>query len=229
MDKLEKVHPILKAKVLALIDLAQKEGYDLRVVQGLRTVEEQNELYAQGRTKPGKKVTNAKGGQSNHNYGCAVDLGFYVNGQISWEDKFYFNIGRWAAAVGLDWGGNWKTIKDRPHVELPNLPKPAVLLPIYQKGGLKAVWEFIDKSSSTLPKTIGEPPKPQEIGIGAKGEQVKLLQQKLVEKGYLKASDIDGDFGQVTQLALQRFQLANGLIADGICGVKSAEKLGLKY
>ena len=46
----------------------------LRVTQGLRTIAEQDELYAQGRTKPGKIVTNAKGGKSNHNSGLAIDV-----------------------------------------------------------------------------------------------------------------------------------------------------------
>lgn len=61
---------------------------------------------------------------------------------------------------------------------------------------------------------------------GAKGESVRLMQQKLHIKGFLKSSEIDGDFGAKTELALQRFQLANGLVADGICGKLTWGKLG---
>jgi len=72
-----------------------------------------------------------------------------------------------------------------------------------------------------------QPAKVLEISRGAKGEQVRQIQQKLHEKGYLKSSQIDADFGILTQSALQRFQLANGLRADGICGRLTAQKLGV--
>lgn len=110
--------PALVSKVRALIKLAAAEGYLLLVTNGFRSVAEQNKLYAQGRTTKGKIVTNAKGGQSNHNFGEAVDLGFIVQNEISWEESLYYKIGGWAAKVGLKWGGNWKSIKDKPHVEI---------------------------------------------------------------------------------------------------------------
>ena len=115
--RLSAVKPELREKCERLLRLAELEGYNLIVTQGFRSIEEQNALYAQGRTKPGKIVTNAKGGQSNHNHGKAVDFAFVVNGEISWDDKLYQNIGRWARQVGLNWGGNWN-FSDKPHVEL---------------------------------------------------------------------------------------------------------------
>ena len=108
----------LVEKVKKLIELASKAGHLLLVTQAFRSVAQQNALYAQGRTKPGKIVTNAKGGQSNHNKGEAVDLAFIVQGEVSWEDSLYLKIGFWAKAVGLKWGGDWKSIKDKPHVEI---------------------------------------------------------------------------------------------------------------
>ncbi len=60
----------------------------VRIAQGLRTFQEQDDLYAIGRTKPGKKVTNAKGGQSVHNYGFAVDIVLIIDGKTaSWDVK----------------------------------------------------------------------------------------------------------------------------------------------
>ncbi|EAH4447205.1 M15 family metallopeptidase [Listeria innocua] len=89
-----------------------------------RSYAEQNALYEQGRTKPGAIVTNAKGGQSNHNYGVAVDLCLYTNDgkDVIWET----NTKRWkrvvaiAKSVGFKWGGDWTGFKDYPHFELYN-------------------------------------------------------------------------------------------------------------
>lgn len=118
-ERLAKVKPELARKCEAIIALAAREGLSLIVTQGFRTVAEQDRLYAIGRRGiPGeRKVTNARGGQSNHNFGDAVDFAFVVNDEISWNDSLYLNIGRWAKQVGLKWGGNWK-FKDYPHVEL---------------------------------------------------------------------------------------------------------------
>ncbi len=138
---LDRVHPTLAARASKLIELAKADGFTLRVVQGLRTIAEQDALYSQGRTRKGPKVTNAKGGQSNHNYGLAVDFAFVVGGEISWDEKLYKNLGRWAKQVDLAWGGNWKSV-DLPHVELPGIPKWSELLRLHQTGGMGAVWKM---------------------------------------------------------------------------------------
>lgn len=135
-DKLSKVHPRLAAGAQKIIELARSEGYAIKVSQGLRTFAEQDKLFRQ---RP--VVTRARGGQSMHNYGLAVDFVFVVDGKVSWDDKLYRNIGRWATQAGLEWGGNWKSFKDMPHCQLPDLPSYKVLLPIYNAGGIEAVWE----------------------------------------------------------------------------------------
>jgi peptidoglycan L-alanyl-D-glutamate endopeptidase CwlK len=88
---------------------------------------EQDALYAQGRKKPGKKVTNAKAGQSIHNYGLAVDIVLIIDGKTaSWDVKADWDNDRkadWMECVeifkkhGWDWGGDWRTFKDMPHFE----------------------------------------------------------------------------------------------------------------
>jgi peptidoglycan L-alanyl-D-glutamate endopeptidase CwlK len=110
--------PELVDKVRELIALASSQGYSLLVTQGFRSVAQQNALYALGRTRPGKIVTNAKGGQSNHNFGRAVDFAFIVKGEVSWLPSLYAKLGKLAEQSGLDWGGNWKHFKDLPHVEI---------------------------------------------------------------------------------------------------------------
>lgn len=117
-ERLGKVAPELAHKCLQILALAEAEKFELLVTQGFRSFEEQNKLYAQGRTTSGKIVTNARAGQSNHNYGKAVDFAFVVNGEISWDERLYKKIGEWSRIVGLNWGGNWKKFKDLPHVEI---------------------------------------------------------------------------------------------------------------
>lgn len=139
-NRLKKVHPELARRVTLVIEALTNRGMTVEVVQGLRTFAEQNELYKQGRTKPGQIVTRAKGGQSNHNYGLAVDLCPFVNGKPQWNDNAAFiRIGVEASKLGLEWGGNWKKFIDKPHVQLPGLTI-AQCLACYNKGGLENVW-----------------------------------------------------------------------------------------
>ncbi len=139
-EELADVHPILARKVLSIIELAAQEGYILTVVQGLRTFAEQDRLF-----KKRPRVTKARGGQSYHNYGVAVDIAFIVNGKLSWDEKLYKNVGRWAGRVGLEWGGNWHFV-DMPHLQLNNMPATARLLATYNANGggnkgVSAVWK----------------------------------------------------------------------------------------
>src|SRR6185369_5836350 len=105
-ERLSKVHPLLAEKVKQLIESLEREGLNIQVVQGLRTFAEQDVLFAKGRTTPGPKVTNAKGGQSNHNFGLACDICPFVNGKPEWDDAEAFaRIGKEAKALKLEWGG----------------------------------------------------------------------------------------------------------------------------
>lgn len=129
IERVAKLHPKIRDEVKALLEKAEA-GFPpttkIRVVQGLRTIEEQNALYAQGRTKPGKKVTNAKGGSSFHNYGLAIDFAIIYDNVLSWDimvDKDKDGIRDWQEVVnvfkaaGYEYGGDWKSIKDYPHLQ----------------------------------------------------------------------------------------------------------------
>lgn len=93
-----------------------ENGIKVILTTGYRSIAEQNNLYAQGRTKPGKKVTNARGGDSWHNYGRAADYAFVINGKVTWNGPWQA-FGKIAQICGLEWGGNFKSILDRPHVQ----------------------------------------------------------------------------------------------------------------
>ena len=111
---LPEVQPIARA----LVQKAALSGIKIKVISGLRTYAEQDALYAQGRTKPGNIVTNAKGGYSNHNFGIAFDIGVFEGSQYLGESSKYQAVGVLGMDLGLEWGGNWKTIVDQPHFQL---------------------------------------------------------------------------------------------------------------
>lgn len=128
IERIDLMHPKLRDEVRQIYkeicDALTGEAF-CRFSYTLRTFAEQDALYAIGRTKPGKKVTNAKGGQSYHNYGLALDI-VIINGKIAeWDTKKdYDKDGRadWMEIVsifkryGWEWGGDWG-FKDYPHFQ----------------------------------------------------------------------------------------------------------------
>jgi len=141
---LAKVAPILQKRGARFIAEASLIGLQLRIVQGLRTFAEQDDLYAQGRSKPGKIVTNARGGQSLHNYGLAFDLAPIIDGKVSWDEAKFRVYGDLAFKVGLEWGGSWKRFKDLPHVQCTLGYSLSRIQNLYRIGGLAAVWKSIN-------------------------------------------------------------------------------------
>lgn len=110
--------PCVQRKAQVFKDACKKEGIDIIFTSTYRDNESQNALYAQGRSKPGNKVTNAKGGQSFHNYRCAFDFAPVVNGKIDWTDLDTFKkCGAIAEANGLEWAGRWVRFKEMVHCQ----------------------------------------------------------------------------------------------------------------
>lgn len=114
--------PQVAAKAAALQAACQERGWRLRIYCTFRSVEEQDALYAIGRTAPGKKVTNARGGKSWHNYGRAFDAVLIVGNRAVWgsqkgDEELLEAVGRLAEGVGLEWGGRWK-MRDGCHYQL---------------------------------------------------------------------------------------------------------------
>jgi hypothetical protein len=149
LGRLAQLHPRLAAMVEAAADALAEQGTWFRVAQGLRTYAEQNALYAQGRTTPGHIVTNARGGYSNHNFGCAVDCYPFLTGQ-SGEINWNANSPQFRAMVsafesqGLLWGGGWHSIPDPPHFQLTTVPVTPLQADreAFAAGGLSAVWQM---------------------------------------------------------------------------------------
>ena len=128
-----KVQPLARK----LIEEATAQGIYVKIISGHRTYEEQNELYAQGRTKPGKVVTKAKGGQSMHNMAVALDFGIFNKDGTKYFDESpdYARVGKIGEALGFVWGGSWKSFKDEPHLEYTEGKSLAQLREAYEKNG----------------------------------------------------------------------------------------------
>lgn len=125
LKKLEGLHPQLQNFFKELIKVSP---YDFGITHGVRTAEEQNKLYQQGRTVPGKIVTNCDGYKlkSNHQaktdgFGYAGDIAILINNKITWEEKYYKELANSARDLmqkyNIEWGGDWKNFKDLPHFE----------------------------------------------------------------------------------------------------------------
>ena len=112
------LQPPVRPMARALVQKAALNGIQIRIISGLRSYAEQNALYAQGRTLAGRKVTNARGGYSNHNFGIAFDVGVFEGARYLGESPKYKAVGALGMELGLEWGGSWKTIIDEPHFQL---------------------------------------------------------------------------------------------------------------
>ena len=116
-------HPRLQKLATELIQKCSAQGLQIKIGETLRTRSEQDTLYAQGRTTPGSIVTNAPGSSysSYHQWGTAFDI-YRADGRGAYYDKdgFFTRVGAIGVSIGLEWGGNWKSIVDKPHFQLPD-------------------------------------------------------------------------------------------------------------
>jgi LysM repeat protein len=148
-QRLSTLHPVVRARAAAFLQLCAQAGLSVMVSQGLRTWAEQDALYAKGRTAPpiGRKhvVTKAKGGQSYHNFGLAFD--FVVLDAVGKADWNTAHPG-WSAAgalgksVGLEWGGDWTGFKDWPHFQYTGGLSLAECRSVFPEG-LDALWQRV--------------------------------------------------------------------------------------
>jgi peptidoglycan L-alanyl-D-glutamate endopeptidase CwlK len=115
------LHPDIQKRVATFIaaakNLAQPRGLDVRIISALRSYAEQDAIYAQGRTTPGRIVTHARAGHSNHNFGLSIDIGIFKSKSYLDDDALYDELGPLGESLGLEWGGRWKKIVDKPHYQ----------------------------------------------------------------------------------------------------------------
>ena len=138
MRGVEHLHPKLQAVCAEFVKQCNAKELNVKITDTLRTEEEQNTLYAQGRTAPGSIVTNVKYPNSAHNWGVAFDFCRNEKGrEYDDSDGFFEKVGAIGKSLGLFWGGDFKSFTDKPHFEMP---------------------EFMpDNSTKWLKKTYGTP------------------------------------------------------------------------
>lgn len=108
------LHPPVRKRMLAFVADAEmrlsaelNQRVKLKFTSTTRDHEWQDAEYAKGRTAPGKISTKARGGDSIHNWGCAVDFALEIDGVITWDGRFYQMLGAIAKEHGITWGGDW--------------------------------------------------------------------------------------------------------------------------
>ncbi|WP_379143752.1 M15 family metallopeptidase [Paenibacillus sp. sgz500992] len=181
---LGKLHPVLQAAADELIQRSYAKGVPIIITQGMRTIAEQNALYAQGRTKKGPIVTNARGGSSYHNYGLAIDFALLLpdGNNVSWDmnrdgdsDKVpdWQEVAEVAKQLGFEWGGDWTSFKDYPHLQMTFGLTTAQLL-----AGKRPTEQQVQEALAKI--SANEPAEEQGITIMLNGRK---LTTGLVENG----------------------------------------------
>ena len=134
------LQPIAQTEARQFMQRIADAGITARIISGTRTYAEQERLFRQGRYgNPGPKVTNARGGSSNHNFGIAWDIGIFNNGKYLGNSPLYNKAGPAGVSDMVEWGGNWKTFKDRPHYQLSTPYSTSETRALFEKG--KQYWE----------------------------------------------------------------------------------------
>lgn len=209
------VHPAVKKNAIEVLKRAYKEGITAQISDGLRTFSEQTALYAKGRTAPGNVVTNARAGQSYHNFGLAID--YFLTSDDG--DKSLWNVNSdWikvaaiAKSLGFEWGGDWNSFVDYPHLQMSD--------------GL-SLSQLRAGRRPDLGGSYNPPSNDNVLENGDHGQAIEDLQKTLIDLGYkLPKYGADSDFGDETEKAVRAFQADQNIKVDGIVGPKT--KLELK-
>lgn len=197
-------------------------GINAKIIGGTRTFAEQDALFAQGRTAPGKIVTNARGGFSNHNFGIAWDIGIFKGTSFLHESPQYDEAGQIGKGLGIEWGGEFSSIIDKPHFQcrtgktleqlralhkagkpIPILPlTPLVTLQVSLDGKkLKSLafliahrpWVAAQELLDLLGGTLQSAGgDPLTVKVSRNGADRMLLAQNLATGTYVKFADLNG-------------------------------------
>lgn len=149
------LYPPFYNKYFQMVNALNAQGLEYFAICGFRSFEQQDALFAKGRTVPGGKVTNAKGGYSAHQYWCATDScrdsDVNTGGlQPDWNRADYLPMADMARKFDLEPGFYWTSLGDAPHVQLPLRSKGVTMEMLrtqHSKGGRDAVFAFLNKYS----------------------------------------------------------------------------------
>ena len=208
MRGIEYLVPEAPEKATQLVALCVRNGLRVKITDTLRTKEEQDALFNK---RP--KVTNVQYPNSMHCWGIAFDF-CRNDGKSAYDnsDGFFDKVGALGKSLGLEWGGDWKSIVDKPHLQLKQYGSTPKLL----KSQYGTPDVFMKKNVAKSQETHYL--KCQAVKRGSRGRDVMILQAFL-------GCDVDGIAGLKTCDAIEQFQTKYKLNPDGICGVKTWQKI----
>lgn len=226
--RLGAVHPRIREYSLELIRRAYKEGIRVQISSGFRANTEQAHIYGQGRPsyvwngkkygRAGNVVSNARPGSSVHNYGLAIDY-FLVsedgNSSIWVVNNQWRRVAAIAKSMGFEWGGDWKSFRDYPHLQITRGLSIAQLA----AGRLPSLPAL---SGTTPVPAVNKPITKDYLTYDDRGHDVEMLQTYLTKVGF--PVEVMGYYNAATRKAVMDFQNSRGLEGDGIYGpVSKAE------
>lgn len=227
------IHPVLKETAIEIIKRAYKEDICVQITSGYRSFAEQTKLYNQGRVDKSQPiVTNAKAGQSNHNYGLAIDYVLLTSdgSRAIWTvTENWKRVAKIGKDLGCLWGGDWKSFKDYPHLEmmgglsigqlqagkkpiLVSKVKNPVVTTVKKEEFVKVPNKVEDKKESTSVPYPNKLFKVQSPLIT--GKDVERIQRAVG----MTEKKVDGKYGNDTKALVKAYQKRQGLQADGIVG-----------
>lgn len=172
---ISKLHPAVRDKVRAIRDQLHKESIPFEVFEAFRTPERQVNLWAQGRSRPGNKVTWVGPWKSIHQYGLAVDMVLKIDGKWSWDDQGA-EAGHWTRMheIAKEHGmtplyNSRDQLIEKPHIQLEGMSSSELYKGNYPPGG-DAFWaeclcDLIDNWSGSTPCPPKPPSAPQRPAL----------------------------------------------------------------
>ena len=238
MRNISDLHPRLQSKLAELQTLCSNNGITIKIGECLRTVAEQDALYAQGRTAPGSIVTNARGSSysSQHQWGIAADfyLNMDVDGDGSKSDDAFNNVtglfdrvGNLAKSIGLGWGGDWKSPVDKPHLYLPDWGSTPSQLKAQYGTPENFFKTWSNSSSATSNNSNTHTNSGNQIIATGQAHANNFAQCGLVTDG-IRGAKTRKAAVKVVQRALNADYNA-GLVEDGIWGNATERAFGRHY
>lgn len=186
-EDLNFLFPRVKYLAERLLNECKEQGINIKITQTYRDKEYQDYLYAQGRTRSGNIITNARGGYSFHNFNPSFAFDVCINSKSdAYNIELLNKVGQIGKSIGLEWGGDFKSIVDRPHfqytegltlsqIRAGKLPKKINYVPVDIKKDVK---EVIEMAKSWM----------QENGEKA---IESLAEKKLLDKESWKNKDLE--------------------------------------
>jgi peptidoglycan L-alanyl-D-glutamate endopeptidase CwlK len=206
LARLEQLHPSIRQSAIdAYLEAceATPKGVHPVITETSRSFKRSDDLYAQGRTKSGSIVTNAKGGDSLHNYDLAIDFANEVNGTINWKvDAEWMKVVNIFKKHGWKWGGDFKSIKDYPHLENTNGLTLSQIKQKYKQKDFISGTQYInlDNSVNTEPTETGVYTTTSDLNL-RKGSGTNYEVLETLKKGTdVQVLDVHGDWSHVYEV-----------------------------